>query len=196
MKNSKSLLIAALALGIAGQCAADSLYVPGKSKSMFADRKARAAGDVLTVLITETTTAVQDADSELARSTSASAGGGTGGFFNVLRLIPKATLSGSTKQEGKGSTARTSKVISTITCKVVNVTEGGMLVVRGERHLKTNKDVQTVTFHGIVRPEDVDPANTVLSTQVADARIEITGKGPIDRHIRPGILSRIFEILF
>jgi flagellar basal body L-ring protein FlgH len=36
----------------------------------------------------------------------------------------------------------------------------------------------------------------ILSAQVADARIEVLGKGPIDRHVRQGVLSRIFQYLF
>lgn len=175
---------------------ADSLYKPGKSRSMFADRKARAVGDVVTVLVTENTVAVQDANSDLARGTEATAGGGTGGWFNMLRVVPKATLSGNTKQQGSGSTSRNTRVISTISCRVVNITEGGMLTIRGERFIRTNNDTQTVAFNGIVRPEDVEPDNTVTSGSVADARIEISGKGPISRHVKPGILSRIFEFLF
>lgn len=187
-----SVLLAACVL----PAAADSIYPVEKNRTLFADRKARGIGDVVTVLVTENTIAVQDADSKLARSTEASAGGGSGAFFQMLRVIPKATLSGSTKQQGSGGTSRTSKVISTVSCKVVNVTEAGMLVICGERVLKTNRDTQTVSFKGIVRPEDIDPNNTVPSGAVADARIEITGRGPIDRHVKPGILTRIFEFLF
>jgi flagellar L-ring protein precursor FlgH len=191
-----ALLTSALLLALVVPAAADSIYPIEKSRNMFSDRKAHAIGDVVTVLVTENTIISQDADSKLGRSTSATAGGGTGGFFHMLKLIPKATLTGSTKQEGSGSTTRTTKVISTVACKVVNITENGMLVIRGERFVRTNNDTQTVSLNGTVRPEDVDPDNTVASGSVADARIEISGKGPISRHIKQGLLTRIFEFLF
>ncbi len=49
---------------------------------------------------------------------------------------------------------------------------------------------------GTIRPQDVTPDNTVLSTNIADAKIEYTGKGPIGRKQRGGLLTRIFDLLF
>jgi len=162
---------------------------------MFADRKARAVGDVVTVLVTESTSATQDADSEAKRSLDAVASGGSG-LFGILKRVPKATLGGSTSHKGSGSTTRSSRLTSTITCRVIEITSGGQLVLEGERALKINADTQVLRFRGHVRPDDIAPDNTVLSGAVADARIEVLGKGPIDRHVKPGILSRIFEFLF
>src|SRR5713101_491133 len=113
---------------------ADSLYDPGKSRSMFADRKAHAVGDVVTVLITESTVASQDAQSSDQRSLDAKAGGGSG-LFGILKLVPKATLSGSTDHKGSGTTTRNSKLATTITCKVVDITPAGLFVLKGERRL-------------------------------------------------------------
>jgi flagellar L-ring protein precursor FlgH len=48
----------------------------------------------------------------------------------------------------------------------------------------------------MIRPEDVESDNTIASGSVADAQIEVIGKGPIDRHVKPGLLTRIFEFLF
>jgi flagellar L-ring protein FlgH len=191
-----AFLLSAAILNLPLPCRADSLYDPGKSRSMFADRKAHAVGDVITVVITESTVATQDASSTDQRSLDARAGGGHGGLFGLLNKVPKATLSGSTDHKGSGTTARSSKLISTITCTVVALTPSGQLVITGERRLKINADTQIVKFHGIARPEDVDPDNTIASGSVANAEIEVLGKGPIDRHVKPGFLSRIFQYLF
>ncbi len=190
------LLAAAAAAALALPAGGDSLYVPGKSRSMFGDRKARVVGDVLTVLVTENTVASQDADLATQRKLEASASGGSGFFMNLLNLVPKATLGGSTKHQGNGATARSTRVVSTITVRVTELTPGGQLMLTGERIIKTNKDTQTIKFTGVCRPEDVQPDNTISSGAVADMRIEVTGRGPIDRSVRPGILSRIFELLF
>jgi flagellar L-ring protein precursor FlgH len=162
---------------------------------MFADRKAHAVGDIVTVLITESTVASQDAQSSDQRTLAATAGGGSG-LFGILKLVPKASLSGSTDHKGSGATTRNSKLATIITCKVVGVTPAGELVLSGERSLKVNQDTQVIRFHGIARPEDVQPDNTIASGSVADAQIEVRGSGPIDRHVKPGILSRIFQYLF
>jgi flagellar L-ring protein FlgH len=183
------------ALGPALPSAADSLYDPGKSRSMFADRKARAVGDVVTVLITESTVASQDAQSSDQRSLAATAGGGSG-LFGILKLVPKASLNGSTDHKGSGTTTRNSKLATIMTCSVVAITPAGLLVLKGERSLKVNADTQIIVFHGVARPEDVSPDNTIASGSVADAQIEVLGNGPIDRHVKTGILSRIFQYLF
>ena len=73
-------ILAAAAFALTLPAVADSLYDPGKSRSMFADRKAHAVGDVVTVLITESTVASQDAQSSDQRSLDAKAGGGSAGI--------------------------------------------------------------------------------------------------------------------
>src|SRR4051812_40650930 len=93
---------AALLGGMALPAHADSLYAPERAKSMFADRRARAVGDVVTVLITESTVATQDAASASQRSLNAQVNKGSGGLFGLLKLVPKATLGGSTDQKGTG----------------------------------------------------------------------------------------------
>ena len=188
-------ILAAAAFALTLPAVADSLYDPGKSRSMFADRKAHAVGDVVTVLITESTVASQDAQSSDQRSLDAKAGGGSG-LFGILKLVPKATLSGGTDHKGSGTTTRNSKLATTITCKVVEITPAGLFVLKGERRLKVNADTQVIEFHGLARPEDVQPDNTIASGSVADAQIEVLGNGPIDRHVKTGILSRIFQFLF
>jgi flagellar L-ring protein FlgH len=190
------MLSVSLSLGPVLVAQADSLYPPGTARSMFADRRAREVGDAITVVITESTVATQDAASAAQRSLNAQANGGTGGLFGLLKLIPKATLGGSTDQKGTGSTSRSSKLTSTITCRVVEITPAGLLVISGERSVKVNADTQTIKFHGLARPDDVAPDNTIASGSVADARIEVLGSGPIDRHVRSGVLSRIFQYLF
>src|SRR5262245_45040749 len=167
------IIALAVFLAAAVPTGADSLYVPGKTKSMFAERKARAVGDVVTVLITESTVATQDANLNVQRSVVAAAKGGNGGPFNILEFVPPSTLSGSVTQKGSGATSRTSQLTSTITCRVVALTPAGQLVLDGDRKVRVNADTQTIKFSGIVRPEDVSPDNTVPSEAIADARIEV-----------------------
>jgi flagellar L-ring protein precursor FlgH len=105
-------------------------------------------------------------------------------------------LGGATAQKGSGSTTRNSRLTTTITCRVMEVTSTGQLVIRGDRTMKINDDVQTLRFSGIARFEDVLQDNSISSNLIADAQIEVFGKGPVDRHAKPGLLGRVFEFLF
>lgn len=192
----KSLCASLALLSILSPMAgADTLWPTDKARSMFADRRAHAVGDVVTVVISESTTAVQSADIDMKRSSDTTAGGGTG-LWGLLKLAPKATMTGTSASKGSGSTTRNSRLVTTITCRVAELTPTGQLVIKGERTVKVNEDLQTLRFTGIARTEDILADNTVNSTVVADAKIEVFGKGPVDRHAKPGLLSRVFGLLF
>jgi flagellar L-ring protein precursor FlgH len=193
----KQLALVALTLPRASHTAAlaDTIYPTDKKRSMFADRRAHAVGDVVTVIIAESTTAIQSADVDMKRSGEASAKGGEG-LWGLMKLVPRASLGGATAQKGSGSTTRNSRLTTTITCRVMEVTSTGQLVIRGDRTMKINDDVQTLRFSGIARFEDVLQDNSISSNLIADAQIEVFGKGPVDRHAKPGLLGRVFEFLF
>ena len=56
-----------------------------------------------------------------------------------------------------------------------------------------NNEKQIISISGIVRPEDILPDNTILSSYIADAQIEYTGKGVISDKQFPGWGRRIFD---
>jgi flagellar L-ring protein precursor FlgH len=83
----------------------------------------------------------------------------------------------------------------TIAAQVVEVFPNGDLRIQGNREVTVNSETQTMTIRGIVRRIDLDTANTVLSTAVADAVISYTGLGVVDDVQRPGWATRIFNWL-
>lgn len=189
------IALVAVALSLAQVALADGIYPIEKKRSMFADRRANAIGDVVTVVIVESTTAVQSADVGLKRTGESSATGGSG-LWGLMKLVPRASIGGSTAQTGSGSTARNSRLTTTLTCRISEITPTGQLVIKGDRTMKINDDLQTLRFSGIARVEDVAQDNTLSSNMVANAQIEVFGKGPVEKHARPGLLNRIFELLF
>lgn len=195
VKRGLLVVLALLGLTLSSRVLADSIYPTEKKRSMFADRRAQAVGDIVTVVISESTTAVQTADSDMKRTGDASASGGSG-LWGLLKLVPRASIGGSTAQKGSGSTTRNSRLATTIACRVMQLTPTGQLVIQGDRTIKINEDVQTLRFSGIARFEDVAQDNSISSNVIAGAQIEVFGKGPVDRHAKPGMLSRLFELLF
>ena len=61
------------------------------------------------------------------------------------------------------------------------------MVEREKRH-RARKD-------GIVRPDDVQTGNTVLSSAIADARVEFSSKGAISSVQRKGWFTRVLDTL-
>jgi flagellar L-ring protein precursor FlgH len=84
-------------------------------------------------------------------------------------------------------------VTATISAKVVEVFPNGNLAVEGKREIYVNNEKKEILLQGIVRPRDIASDNSVLSTQVADAKIMLTGIGVVGEKQRPGWLTRIFD---
>jgi flagellar L-ring protein precursor FlgH len=98
--------------------------------------------------------------------------------------------------DGGGVTRRQGNLTARITANVIEVDASGLLVVEGTRKVKVNGEEEKIVLRGKLRPEDVRPDNTVLSTFVADASIEFTGHGSLDNAARPGIVTRILNWIF
>lgn len=162
------------------------------SRSIFADRKASQVGDILTIVINETSSTTQTLSNANSKSGSNTLAAGTG----IFGFLAAATASGSDsfKADGKANNANTAR--GNVTVTVVEVKENGNMVVEGTQSIWNNKNEHKITVTGIVRPDDVTYANTVLSNKVADAQLRFDGKGPLNAKQRQGILTQIFNILF
>jgi flagellar L-ring protein precursor FlgH len=69
-------------------------------------------------------------------------------------------------------------------------------MIQGKQHIALNNESQVITVEGRVRPQDIDTNNAVLSTRIADAKIEFIGHGLLSSRQQPGVISRIFNWLF
>ena len=81
----------------------------------------------------------------------------------------------------------------TVTASIVEKLPGGNLRIEAKREIKVNREKQDVTLAGIIRPEDISTFNTILSTQIADARILFTGKGVLGDTQGPNWFARIMD---
>lgn len=162
------------------------------SMSLFADRKARGIGDILTIIISESTSSTATKSMKNGKSSSNRLNAGTG-IFDFL-----ASASGGQTDSFKadGSSKDTNDIRGRITVTVVDVQPNGNMVVEGTQTIWQNKDQHKITLRGVVRPDDVSYQNTVPSSLVADATLRFDGKGPLNAKQRQGILSQVFNILF
>ncbi|ODT38503.1 MAG: hypothetical protein ABS55_00520 [Lautropia sp. SCN 70-15] len=172
-----------------------AIYHPSSFRGLFEDRRARLPGDLLTIQIQEKTSARSSANSAVDRSGKVEGSIAQLPFVSpTSSLIPKLGLSGQSENsfQGKGQTGADNAFAGTITVTVVEVLPNGNLVVSGEKQIGINQNVEVLRFSGVVNPATVLAGNVVSSTQVADARLEVRGRGDIDRAQTVGWLARFF----
>ena len=170
-----------------------AIFQVASYRGFFEDRKARLLGDTLTVQIEEKLSARQSSTSSLDRKGSVDAS--VAAFpFTGKNSLSKLSVNGSSGNafEGKGSTLSDNAFAGTITVTVVEVLPNGNLVVAGEKQVGINQNIESLKFAGVVSPMTIQAGNVVSSTQVADARMQVRGKGDIDRAQTTGWLSRFF----
>jgi flagellar L-ring protein precursor FlgH len=101
-------------------------------------------------------------------------------------------ISAESEFSGNGTSSQSNSLNGAIAVQVARVCPNGNLIVQGEKWLALNRGEEFIQLRGIVRPQDISPANTIASTMVADARISYGGTGLIDRANTPGWFSKFF----
>lgn len=184
-----------------------AIYRANYPQPLFEDRRARNVGDVLTINIIEKTSTSKNVSSTAARTSSVAETAATptilgytpdpsklwlNGITRGTNFDTSVSASGAQKFEGKGDSAQKNDFSGTITVTVIDVLPNGNLLVSGEKQMGINEGTEYVRFSGVVSPVMISSSNTVLSTQVADARIEFKGRGEIDSAQAMGWLTRFF----
>ena len=167
-----------------------SIYQNMTAVSLFADNKAHRVGDILSVLLAERTNAKKSAEASSTKDSSIELPNPV--IFDEEVDI-NTSINGSRSFDGKGDAAQSNQLEGVITVTVAEVLANGNLVVQGEKWVRINEGEEYIRLRGLVRPIDIRPDNTVLSTQVADARIGYGGTGTLAYSSSPGLLSRFFN---
>ncbi|KAA0235700.1 MAG: flagellar basal body L-ring protein FlgH [Armatimonadetes bacterium] len=198
MKALSSCVATLLLAGVAGAQAVDpnnpgSLW-PTHYINPMMDRTARAEGDVVTILISESTIASFAASTKASKSDDNAITRAVGPLID--KLIPALSTAASSTVDGKGNTSQSGRLVARMTGIVKQVLPNGQLVLEGTRSVQVNKQVQTFRLTGVVRRDDIRSDNTVLSEHIAEASITVDGKGMISDRQQRGILTRILDWLF
>jgi flagellar L-ring protein FlgH len=169
-----------------------------QDRPVVGDLRASRLNDLVTIKISESTSAISKADVTTARDGSNKLN--TGGLFGSWANLGSATDSRSTattnKYKGNGTTGRSATFNTTVTARVVKVLNNGNLIFEGFRDIQLNNESQRLYVAGLVDPRRLDASNTTTSDQVAELRVGYGGKGVVDETLKPGFISRLLNLIW
>jgi flagellar L-ring protein precursor FlgH len=172
-----------------------------RQESLFQDIKAHRVGDIVTIMVSEQSKASKEAATSTSRVREYNGEGYFMGLSTpsqtILQPVNKTGygLSLDNTFTGKGSTKKADSMTAYMTATVTDILPNGNLVIRGSRWTKVNDELQQIVLEGVVRPMDITRDNTVLSQNIAEAKIFFVGKGPVSRQQKPGLLGQIVDMI-
>ena len=181
---------------------AQSLWKEESAKSMIADRKARAVGDIITIVIQENNTASKDNSTSTGKKTAADAA--VSSFFYPPSVNPILTMKGQMPAlkfnathdfAGSGKISNSEKITARLAARVVEVLPNGNLIIEGTRLTAFAGETQEAVLHGIVRSEDVTASNTIFSYNISDATIKYVSRGSVSDAQKKGWFTRVWDKL-
>lgn len=173
----------------------------GDNQSIYADHKAQTIGDIVTIIISEQSSASKEATTSTDRQTSMSAS-----IPNLFGLEESSFIQDSNLDlenlvnstftnafDGEGTTTRSGSLTASLTAQVIGRYPNGNFKIRGGKEVMVNNEVQIIYLTGIIRPIDITAANTIPSTKILNARISYTGQGSVSDKQKPGWLMRSLD---
>jgi flagellar L-ring protein precursor FlgH len=171
---------------------------------LVADQRARRVNDLVVILIQEHSTAQRETSTETSKDDqydtklneilgfikAAESAHSNFSGANALNIEHKADF------KGGGKTSRDDDVQATVPAQVRQVLPNGDLFVEGHRVVLVNSEEHHFYISGVVRPSDIDGDNVVLSSRIADAQIEFTGRGNLTRGSEKGWFSNLLDYIW
>ena len=163
-----------------------AIYSGRQSDSWFGRGRNFQVGDVVTVLLNESTQAARTQNNNLSRKSNNDVVPSS--LQSGLRgLIGDSKLSGGTiESKGVGQADQQASLSGSVAVTVVEILANGNLVLRGEKQLALTEGSEVIQVAGIIRPEDVSPNSTVQSRRLANAQITYRGTGDLAATARAG----------
>lgn len=173
-----------------------TIYRAGTEVKLFEDLKAGRVGDILTVRLVERTNASKSSNTATSKATEATLANPTVLGRPITRggaALFDGALGGDQSFAGAGSSSQSNSLDGDITVTVVERLPNGNLRIRGEKWVTLNRGKEYIRLSGIIRPNDIEPDNSLVSTRIADARITYSSKGVLAAANRMGLVSRFFH---
>jgi len=158
--------------------------------ALVADVRAFRPGDVLTVVLLETTQARKSADTNINKSSSVDIPNFTIGNSSI---DANTSIAADRGFKGGATSTQQNALQGALTVIVQEVLPNGLLRVHGEKSLYLNQGEEFLRVSGFVRAEDIDAENRISSQRVANARIAYSGRGSLADSNQAGWLTRFFN---
>ncbi len=157
----------------------------GAMTNLQADYKASRLNDLITIVVVQRTTAHATGNVGTQRDFNTTSGiSGLAGHISTSGLTNLLTAQSSTKLKGAGSTDASTTMNTNLAGQVIAVLPNGNLVVEAERVVAINSQKETMLVRGVLRPGDIGPDNSALSTALSSLEVELKGKGVVSDAIR------------
>ncbi len=180
--------------------ATGAIYNGRNSDNFFGRSRNYRVGDLITVVLDESTRAGREQRGSVTREASNNVipsglvskvqnlalptkilGTTLGGVLNGVNLNEA-----SIESSGTGTAGQSASLTGAVSVTVVEVLANGNLMVRGEKQLALTEGAEVVQVSGIIRPDDVSPNNMVQSRRLANAQIAYRGTGDMAAAAKTG----------
>ncbi len=169
---------------------AGGVFTADATWSLHSDSRAFRPGDVLTVMLNETTQATKSADTKFGKENNVSF---SPTVLGTKTINSNVGIGASRDFNGSATSSQQNALQGAITVIVHEVLPGGLLRVSGEKSLYLNQGEEFLRLQGFVRSADIDTDNRVSSQRIANARIAYSGRGTLADANSAGWLTRFFN---
>lgn len=175
-----------------------SIYASGAGISLWEDKRARRIGDIITLLLEERTVSSKSNKTAIDKEDKNDMGVdtllGTDAATSMFGGLNMEINTDNTREfEGDAGSDQSNRLQGKISVTVADVLPNGVLVVRGEKWMTLSQGDEFIRIEGLLRPADVNPDNTAMSTRLADARITYSGTGALAEVQKQGWASKFFS---
>jgi len=173
-----------------------SLFKENYVNNIYSDSKAHRIGDIISVILSERTQAKKNAKTELAKGSNTSLDpviglGGSPVTVNGQSL--QFGINQNSKFKGDSKADQGNSLSGDISVHVLRVLPNGNLMIRGEKWITLNNGDEYIRLTGVIRAKDINSNNTILSTKIANARIQYAGTGSFADVNEQGWLTKFFN---
>lgn len=173
-----------------------SIFQADMANSLYSDVKARRVGDIITVSLEENTSATKSAGTTTSKESALDVNpiiGLGGNAVNIGSQSIQLGVDSSNEFTGDASANQSNNLSGDISVTVMKVFPNQNLLVRGEKWLTLNNGNEYIRLTGVVRPADISPTNEIVSTKIANARIQYSGTGTFASAQKEGWLTKFFS---
>lgn len=110
--------------------------------------------------------------------------------------LPRVGVDFTNEFTGEGDYQRRDDLTARLTAEVIEILPNGNLVLEARTFIKNDEEEMSIKVTGICRPDDISPANTILSNQIHDLHIEKMHEGELKKASEKGIIARVLDAIF